>query len=94
MKVERVVVDANVLISAALAPQSIPARLISLVVARYRLVFSEATFEELESSMWRSKLDRYITPELRKILLHDLAAIADWMEPQNAPADALARLTP
>lgn len=86
MKVERVVVDTNVLISAALAPQSIPARLVSRVVARYRLVFSEATFEELESRLWRPKFDRYITPELRRILLHDLAAIADWVEPDGAPA--------
>lgn len=79
MRVERVVVDTNVLISAALSPDSTPAQLVSLVLSEYRLVFSHETFAELETRLWRSKFDRYLSPPTRVQLLHDFAAVADWV---------------
>lgn len=79
MKVERVVVDTNVLISAALSPDSTPAQLVSLILSEYRLLFSHQTFAEFETRLWRPKFDRYVPPPTRRQLLHDFAAVADWV---------------
>lgn len=81
MSVERWVIDTNVLISAALLKGSVPALLLRRVLGAHRLVFSAATFDELETRLWRPKFDRYITLEDRKLVLHDLAAVAEWVEP-------------
>jgi uncharacterized protein len=80
MRIERAVVDTNVLISAALLPQSAPAQIVDLLVAEATLVFSRATFAELETRLWRPKFDRYLNVERRRLILHDLAAIAEWVE--------------
>ena len=80
----RVVLDTNVLISAALLPPSVPARLLQQVLAQSRLVFSRVTFAELETRLWKPKFDRYVTLEARRRLLADLSAVAEWVEPQGA----------
>ena len=87
MKVERVivVVDTNVLISAALVKNSTPALLLNRLLAEHRIVFSPATIAELETRLWRPKFDRSLTMEQRELLLHDLSAIADWVEPVDTP---------
>jgi uncharacterized protein len=59
----------------------VPAALVRRVLRDFRVVFSPATFAELETRLWLPKFDRYITLESRKLLLHDLAAAADWVEP-------------
>lgn len=79
MKAERVVVDTNVLISAALSRNSTPAKLMSLVLDKYRLVFSRETFDELETRLWRPKFDPYLSTESRRRLLHDFVAVSDWI---------------
>ncbi len=81
MRIERWVIDTNVLISAALLKTSLPSVLVGRALRDGRIVFSPATFEELETRLWRPKFDRYITPESRKLLLHDLAAAAESVEP-------------
>ena len=75
----RVVVDTNVLISAALLPKSVPATLLRYLLAHARLVFSEATFAELETRLWKPKFDRYLTLDARRRLLVDLGAVTDWV---------------
>lgn len=85
MKVERVVVDTNVLISAALSPHSSPAKVVSKVLDCYRLVFSEETFAAFESRLWRHKFDRYLSADDRGQLLHDFVAVADWVALGVAP---------
>jgi len=77
MRIKRVVIDTNVLISAALLPDSIPARIVDHLLQSATLIFSEQTFAELETRLWRSKFDRYVTADSRRRLLRDLAAIAD-----------------
>jgi putative PIN family toxin of toxin-antitoxin system len=81
MKVRRVVIDANVLISAALLPAGASAQLVAHVLAHERLVFSEATYAELATRLHRPKFDRYITLDARQSILHDLRAVVDWVEP-------------
>jgi uncharacterized protein len=81
MKVRRVVIDTNVLISAALIADSPPARVVNLVLQHGRVVFSEDTFAELQTRLWRAKFDRYLTLEARRALLHDWRAVSDWVTP-------------
>ena len=85
MKVRPLVIDTNVLISAALIEDSIPAAVVRLALQRGRIVFSAATFAELQTRLWRPKFDRYLTLEMRKLLLHDLASAADWVVPPAMP---------
>ena len=61
MKIERVVADTNVLISAALSPLSTPALVVYHVLQHGQFVFSSETFAELETRIWRPKFDRYIS---------------------------------
>lgn len=74
------VIDTNVLISAALSARGAPARLVQQVLDRGILVFSQPTFDELKTRLYRPKFDRYISLELREAVLHDLSAAARWVE--------------
>ena len=74
------VIDTNVLISAALSANSAPARLVQEVLERGSLVFSQPTFNELKTRLYRPKFDRYISLELREAVLHDLSAAARWVD--------------
>ncbi len=77
-----VVVDTNVLLSAALAPHGAPAELVDSLLHEGRLVFSKATFAELETRIWKSKFDRYLPIERRHRLLRDFDASALWVDVQ------------
>lgn len=76
---QRVVIDTNVWISAALSQQGAPARLVRHVLVHAIPVFSSATFAELEARLWSPKFDRYVSIELRQRILHDLNAAAHWV---------------
>jgi putative PIN family toxin of toxin-antitoxin system len=77
---QRVVLDSNVWISAALNREGTPALVVRRVLERGIPVFSVATFTELETRLWRSKFDRYLSMELRQRILHDASAAALWVE--------------
>ena len=79
MNPERVVIDTNVLISAALLPGATPSRVVAYVLQHQRLLFSEQTFEELRTRLHRPKFDRYLSLDERKLLLHDFNAAAEWV---------------
>ena len=76
----RVVIDTNVLLSAALSPNGAPAQLVDRLLAEAQIVFSEQTFAELKSRIWEPKFDRYITMERRHSLLQDVNAVALWVD--------------
>lgn len=83
MKAERprrVVMDTNVWLSAALSPNGAPAQVVRAVLLQEVAVFSEATFAELETRLWKPKFDRYISLEARKAILRDARAAALWVE--------------
>ncbi len=77
---ERYVIDTNVLISAALSGHTPPGLVVRHALAHGQILFSEATFAELESRIWRPKFDRYLRIEARKLLLHDFRAVAQWVD--------------
>lgn len=91
MKVERVVVDSNVLISAALSAESAPARVTFWLLAHGRLLFCDETFAELETRLWRPKFDRYLSLETRRLLLHDLSAVGEWIKLPEENRQAFSR---
>jgi putative PIN family toxin of toxin-antitoxin system len=76
----KLVIDTNVLISAALSAHGPPARLVRCALAHHRLVFSRATLDELSTRLYRPKFDRYISLENRERVLHDMSAAALWVD--------------
>lgn len=85
-------IDTHVLISAMLSANGAPARLLRHVLGHGLPVFSPSTFEEVESRLWKPKFDRYLGVETRKRLLHDLNAVAHWVDlPAAVTATAWSR---
>ena len=76
----RVVIDTNVWLSAALSANGAPARVVRRVLAHGIPVFSEATFAELNTRIWKPKFDRYLTMQARQGILHDARALSHWVE--------------
>lgn len=79
-RARRVVIDTNVWLSAALSPSGAPSQVVRRVLAAGTPVFSEATFAELETRLWKPKFDRYLSIEVRQGLLHDARALGHWVE--------------
>ena len=80
MKAERVVLDTNVLISAALRRDGRPRAVVDAVrEERGVLLFSDATFDELQTRLLRSKFDRYVDREGRAVYLAQLEAVSEWV---------------
>ena len=78
MSVERVVLDTNVLISAALLSSGKPFAVFQEVLDSGVLIFSNETFEEIATRLMRPKFDRYVSRSTRERFLADLAAVAEW----------------
>ena len=91
MRIERAVIDTNVLISGALSPQSAPAQIVDCLLQHATLVFSRETFEELETRLWRPKFDRYLDMDRRRLLLHDFSAAARWVDLPPTPRPVYSR---
>ena len=80
MRAERVVVDTNVLISAALRRHGAPrAALEAIRAAGGSLLFSDETIEELKTCIQRPKFDRYVSREDRALYVAQLEAVAEWV---------------
>lgn len=77
----RIVVDTNVWLSAWLSREGTAAACLRRVLQRGLVVFSHASFAELESRCWKPKFDRHFSLEQRRALLHDAKAVALWVEP-------------
>lgn len=59
---QRVVLDTNVVVSAALRPQSVPRHALDLAIARDQLVMSSQAFDELTRVLQLPKFDGYAPP--------------------------------
>ena len=90
----RFVIDTNVWISAFLVRSGTAAQAVRRLLELRRPCFSEATFAELESRLWKPKFDRYLNLEDRRALLHDVQALAHWVEvPREVATQAWCRDT-
>ena len=80
MRAERLVVDTNVLISAALRPQGQPRRVLEAVRATNgAFLFCDETFYELRSRLGRSKFGAYVSRNTRAVFLAQLTMVAEWV---------------
>jgi putative PIN family toxin of toxin-antitoxin system len=59
-RIESVVLDTNVLISAAISPLGNPAAALRVVIARRAMASSPALFHEFESRMARPRIQRFV----------------------------------
>lgn len=86
MKVDRLVVDTNVLISASLSADGAPALLLEYLRSRrVVLVFSETTMTELATRLMRAKFDRYVDRDVRVRFLAEIDAVAEFVGVSGAP---------
>lgn len=76
----RVVIDTNVWLSAALSQAGAPAQVVKRVLAQGVPVFSNATFAEFKTRLWKPKFDRYLSMATRQGILHDALALAHWVD--------------
>jgi len=77
MKIERVVIDTNVFISAALIDESVSARARNHAVRYGQLIATEQTFAELTGKLLAPKFDRYVSRARREALLRQLQPIIE-----------------
>lgn len=76
----RVVIDTNVIVSAVLFPQSIPRQAFDRTALTGRLLLSATTVAELNETLRRPKLDRYVTEAHRLEFLAALVRDAEIVE--------------
>jgi putative PIN family toxin of toxin-antitoxin system len=85
--VARVLLDANVLISAAIRPSGSPGRIIAMLFAQgaFDLVLSPAIVAEVKTALGLPKVRKYLREPAEALLwLADVAAIADLVEDSGA----------
>jgi uncharacterized protein len=88
----RVVLDTNVLISAALSARSLPASVVDYFFRFGQVVFSKATFDEFESRLWRPKFDKYLPIETRRGIILEARGSAQWVDlVQHSTSDSYSR---
>ena len=66
----RIILDTNVLVSAALSGSSIPGKVFDEVLEEHIILASKESCTELEEVIWRKKFDSYITPDERRFFLN------------------------
>jgi len=74
-----VVVDTNVLVSSALFPASTPGKVFDCVQLIDTILFSEATFKELQAVLNRPKFTRYLDGARRDRFLTHLRASGSFV---------------
>lgn len=85
-RLERFVVDTNVLISATLGAHGSPARLLDKLFEIHAcLVFSNPTRDELHARLLLRKFDRYVTVAARQTLLAQLDAVGELVAIAGGP---------
>ncbi len=84
-RADRLVVDTNVLISAALRTDTPPRQVLDVVQsAGGVLVFSDETFTEVHDRLLKPKFDQYVTPASRTAFLGHLIAVSEWVSISQA----------
>jgi len=84
-----IVVDTNVLISAALLPQSVSAQALVRALSQLELCFSNATWTELQQVIARPKFARYLGTEARHQFLQRLITVSRFVSMQSVVTDCV-----
>ena len=69
MNQNRIVIDTNVFISALLIKKSVPFQVVEIAFKQGIILYSDATFTELQKVIYRQKFNKYLTLEERNIFL-------------------------
>ena len=77
MRVERVVLDTNLLISAALAPQGKPRRVLTWARTNARLIASLPLLKEVRTRLERPKFRKYLSAGDAERFVLDFAAVCE-----------------
>jgi putative PIN family toxin of toxin-antitoxin system len=64
-----VILDTNIIISALMLKNSLPAKVLNMAIDNYQIVYSEKTFLELQAVLMRQKFDKFILQEAREDFL-------------------------
>jgi uncharacterized protein len=75
-----IVIDTNVLISAAILPSSKTAKVIQLAITHFLIAQNDATWTELETRIAKDKFNRYFDNESRADYLLELAQSTQWFD--------------
>ncbi len=73
----RIILDTNVIISAALSKYSVPAQVLDYTLGNLTLLFSQETYQELAEKLLHPKFDRYVTSEIRQLFLEKLIRFSE-----------------
>lgn len=83
-----IVLDTNLLVSAALLPGGTSAQALRQAVLGYELAFSDSTWDELHEVLHRPKFDRYFPHAAQRSgYLHALARAGRWHPIVSSVAD-------
>jgi uncharacterized protein len=74
------VIDTNVIVSASLFSQSVPRQAFDKAQDIGIILLSQSVFAEIEEVLFRSKLDRYVSREIRAYFLENLLKTAALIE--------------
>lgn len=85
----RIVVDTNVLVSAALLPQSMSARALEHALEDFQLVQSADTLAELVDVIMRPKFFRYLDEERRSHFLFLMAQVSELINVQTCVTECI-----
>lgn len=80
MKADRVVLDTNVLISAALSPHGKPFACLAWVLDNATLITSRELLDELDTRLARPKFSKYLNDPQRRAFVADLALASAMVE--------------
>lgn len=73
MNKSRIVIDTNIFVSALLIKKSQPFQTVNYAFKQGIILYSDATFTELQQVLARRKFDKYITGKEKNIFLFKLA---------------------
>lgn len=70
MSLEYIVIDTNIFISAALSPSGAAYQALTKAIQEFTIVYSDETYQEIASRLYKTKFDRYISNERRAEFLN------------------------
>lgn len=77
---QRLVIDANVIVSAVLSAQGKSRQALNLAIETGIILMSEAVFAELSEVLLRAKFDKYSNRTKREAFLDELLGIVEFVE--------------
>lgn len=77
---KKYVIDTNVIISRLMIPNSNPTKAVQYVLNNGMLLLSDEIIEEIDKILFKSKFDKYLSLESRKLFLEGLIMIAQKID--------------